>query len=153
MDHLQILRLARRFYPDPPGGSAGMAMLLLRCFVGVAFLFHGGGKTGELENFAREFDVPFALAAAAAYAQLLGAVILIVGIVTPMGSLLIASTMLVAVSKLIQRGEVFVNPSGHSWEAPAFYLVAAVVILLLGPGRYSLDGYLGGPQRAPQPSR
>ena len=48
--------------PSFPAGRAGVALLLLRIFVGTAFLFHGSGKIGELESFAQEFGVPVALA-------------------------------------------------------------------------------------------
>ncbi|MBI2685006.1 MAG: hypothetical protein HYX27_01725 [Acidobacteria bacterium] len=34
-------------------------------------------------------------------------------------------------------GAAYVNPAGHSGESSAFY--AALAILLLGPGRYSID--------------
>ncbi len=52
-------------------------------FVGTAFLFHGSGKIGELESFAQEFGVPVALAADAAYGQLIGAILLIAGLFLP----------------------------------------------------------------------
>lgn len=129
-------------FPTFPAGRAGFAVLALRLFVGTAFLFHGGGKTSELESFSQEFGVPIFLAAAAAYGQLAGAILLIVGLLTPVGASLIAGTMAVATAKLIERGEPFVNPAGHSWEATSFYLVAAIVTLLLGPGRYSVDAFL-----------
>jgi putative oxidoreductase len=134
--------LKKLLSPSFAGGRAGIALLVLSLFVGVAFLFHGSGKTVELEAFAHEFGVPVALAAVAAYAQVIGAVLLIGGIGTPVGAGLIAGTMAVATAKLIGRGEPFVNPAGHSWEASSFYLVTGIAILLLGPGRYSIDALL-----------
>ena len=133
-------------HPTYPTGRAGFALLLLRVLVGTAFLFHGSGKAGELEAFAREFNIPISAATFAAYAQLAGGVLLIGGLFTWLGAALIAGTMATATAKLIERGEPFVNPAGHSWEASSFYLVACVVILLLGPGRYSLDAlpWVGG---------
>lgn len=125
--------------PTYAHGRAGLALLLLRVLVGTAFLFHGSGKAGELEAFAREFNIPVSAATFAAYAQLAGGVLLISGLFTWLGAALIAGTMATATTKLIARGEPFVNPAGHSWEASSFYLVACVVILLLGPGHYSLD--------------
>lgn len=125
-----------------PAGRFGIATLLLRLIVGAAFLFHGMGKTEELDAFAREFGVPVALAAVATIGQLIGAILLITGLFTSIGSALIAGTMAVATAKLIERGESFVNPAGHSWEASCFYLIAGLAILLLGPGRYSIDSLL-----------
>ena len=135
-------RVLEAFLPSFPGGRVGIALLLLRLFVGAAFLFHGSGKTGELESFAQEFGVPVPLAAAAAYGQLIGAILLILGLLTALGAALIAGTMATAMAKLIERGESFVNPEGHSWEGSCLYLVVTIAILLLGPGRYSCDTLL-----------
>lgn len=128
--------------PSFQSGRVGLAILLLRLFVGTAFLFHGSGKTGHLESFAQEFGVPVMLAAVAAYGQLIGAILLIVGLFTPLGAVLIAGTMAVATAKLVERGEPFVSAGGHSWEASSFYLAVTVALLLLGPGRYSVDRLL-----------
>jgi uncharacterized membrane protein YphA (DoxX/SURF4 family) len=50
--------------------------------------------------------------------------------------------MLTAIVFLIQRGEPFINPAGHSWENSAFYLTAGVCLALSGAGRWSLDARL-----------
>jgi putative oxidoreductase len=118
--------------------------LLLRTFVGTAFVLHSFLKTPDLPAFARKFKIPVYMAAAAAYTQLVGGFMLILGLLTPLAGIAIAVTMAVAVSKLINRGEKFLDPEGHSWESAGFYLVAAIVIVLLGPGAYSLDRLLFG---------
>jgi putative oxidoreductase len=134
--------MLQRAFPSFPKGRVGAALLLLRAFTGVAFLFHGYGKITDIAAFAEEFNIPVPLAACAAYAQLIGGLLLVVGLLTPAASLAVAATMAAAVVKLIGRGEAFVNPEGHSWEAAGFYLAANVCIALLGPGAYSLDGLL-----------
>ncbi len=133
------MNLVRLIFATFPEGRAGWALLLLRVFVGTAFFFHGGGKVNEIAQFAAEFSVPEPLAALAAYSQLIAAFLLLPGLATPLAAGAIGGTMTVAVFKLIERGEAFVNPHGHSWEASGFYLVAAVVLLLCGPGAYSVD--------------
>jgi uncharacterized membrane protein YphA (DoxX/SURF4 family) len=35
-------------FPSFPGGRAGTALLILRAFVGIAFLFHGYGKIVDI---------------------------------------------------------------------------------------------------------
>jgi uncharacterized membrane protein YphA (DoxX/SURF4 family) len=52
--------------------------------------------------------------------QLIGGIILILGALTPLAALGIAGTMIPATIFLIQRGEPFINPAGHSWENSAF---------------------------------
>ena len=136
--------LLRIIFPSFPGGRAGAALLMLRAFVGVAFLFHGYGKIVDIPAFAAEFGMPPAVASAAAYAQFIGGLLMIVGLLTPLGSSAIAATMAAATSVLIARGERFVDPHGHSWEAASFYLVASLAVSLLGPGLFSLDAMLFG---------
>jgi|GEM_PF-527831 len=125
-----------------PSGRRSFAMLILRALVGLAFLVHGYGKVADIPAFASEFQIPMSIASTAAYAQLAGGALLLVGLATPLAALTIAGTMLVAALKLIGRGEPFINPHGHSYEASFFYLVASLVITLLGPGAYSLDALL-----------
>jgi len=129
-------------------GRSGAALLLLRAFVGVAFLFHGTGKLPHLTEFARAFGLPVPLAAAAAWAQIAGGVLLIAGALTPLAAVAIGSTMAVAVAKLLLRGEPFIRPDGHTWESAAFYLVSCVALLLLGPGPWSVDARLRASRRA-----
>ena len=134
--------LSELLLPATFGRRASVALLLLRVFVGAAFWFHGSGKASHLAAFAEEFHTPLVLAAAAAYTQIAGAVLLIAGAFTPIAAFGLASTMTVAVAQLIGRGEPFVNPAGHSWEAAAFYLTANIALTLMGPGRWSVDSLL-----------
>lgn len=136
--------MLKSFFPSCPGGRTGTALFMLRAFVGIAFLFHGSGKIGDIPAFAAEFNMPIVVAVAAAYAQFIGGVLMIVGVLTPLASLALAATMAVATFELIKRGEPFVSPHGHSWEAAAFYLIASLAVALLGPGLCSLDALLFG---------
>jgi putative oxidoreductase len=136
--------MLKLIYATFPGGRGGAALLLLRSFIGVAFLFHGYGKMIDVHGFAAEFGIPLPVAAAAAYTQFIGGVLMILGAATPLAAAALAATMAVATFELIGRGEPFVNPHGHSWEAAAFYLVAASAMALLGPGRFSVDALLLG---------
>jgi uncharacterized membrane protein YphA (DoxX/SURF4 family) len=122
------------------GQQRGLALLLLRVFVVIAFVFHGYGKVADIASFAAEFGIPYLLAAAAAYAQLGAGLLLIPGLVTPMSSLALAGTMAVATSQLIARGEPFVSPHGHSWEASSLYLVLNVALICLAPVCTPLTG-------------
>jgi putative oxidoreductase len=127
------------FAPAIVTTRASVALLLLRMFVGIAFIFHGSGKAADLTAFAAEFHIPLTFAGAAAYTQIIGGLLLVAGLCTPLAASGVASTMAVAMMELIARGERFVDPSGHSWEAPAFYLVVNILLIMMGPGRWSLD--------------
>lgn len=122
----------------------GAALLLLRLFVGIAFIQHGSGKLMHPSEFAAEFGIPVWLGLATMLTQFIGGILLILGVLTPMAALSIAGTMIPATIFLIQRGEPFINPTGHSWENSAFYLVAGICLALSGAGRWSLDACLFG---------
>jgi putative oxidoreductase len=76
--------------------------------------------------------------------QFIGGILLILGALTPLAALDIAGTMITATIFLIQRGEPFINPAGHSWENSAFYLTTGICLALGGAGRWSLDAWLFG---------
>jgi uncharacterized membrane protein YphA (DoxX/SURF4 family) len=101
--------------------------LLLRVFVGIAFIQHGSGKLMHPSEFAAEFGIPIWLALATMLVQLGGGTLLILGALTPLAALGIAGTMLTATIFLINRGEPFINTVGHSWENSAFYLMASIL--------------------------
>ena len=76
--------------------------------------------------------------------QLFGGMLLILGAFTPLAALGIAGTMITATTFLIQLGEPFINPAGHSWENSAFYLTAGICQALSGAGPWSLDAWVFG---------
>lgn len=80
------------------------------------------------------FPLPFFFAWASALTEVVGAFLLAAGLWTRYASLFICLNMLVV---------VFVNEGGAllgGAELPFFYLVSAFVFLLVGGGRFSLDG-------------
>lgn len=117
--------------------SAGL--LILRCTVGCALAVHGYGKYLDVNAFAQEFLIPIPLAYLATLTQLAAGVMLAMGLLTPLSAGALAATMLVATLQLVGRGEAWINPHGHSYEASAFYLVANLMLLVCGPGSFSLD--------------
>ena len=127
--------------PTFPAGRFGLGLLILRLFVGFAFIQHGSGKLNDIAGFAAEFHIPKPMALAAMLTQLCGGVLLLLGLLTPLAALGIASTVAVATFFLIKEGQPFINPKGHSWENTAFYVAAGLALALLGPGSYSLDAY------------
>jgi putative oxidoreductase len=138
-DKLQALIFPAVYQP-----RISWALLILRLFVGVAFIQHGTGKLMHPSEFAAEFGIPVWLALLTMLTQLIGGLLLILGALTPLAALGIAGTMIPATIFLIQRGEPFINPAGHSWENSAFYLVAGICLALSGAGLLSLDAWLFG---------
>ncbi|MDB4971948.1 MAG: hypothetical protein JWN48_289 [Myxococcaceae bacterium] len=124
-----------------------IAVLLLRLVTGVAFLFHGWGKIQNPLHWLDQMPghPPGFLQALAAVAEFGGGLGLVLGLLTPLCCAGIVATMLVALYVHISAGDPFVSSTGgRSFELAAVFLVSAIVLLLLGPGRYSLDQRLLG---------
>ena len=135
-------KLRQIIFPTETSARLALALLFLRAFVGMAFIQHGSGKLMHPSEFAAEFGIPVWLALTTMLIQLGGGILLILGALTPFAVLGIAGTMSTATMFLIQRGEPFINPAGHSWENSAFYLVAGICLALSGPGSWSMDAWL-----------
>jgi putative oxidoreductase len=75
-----------------------------------------------------------------------GGLALILGLLTPLAMFGLACTMLVAIFTVhVPAGDPFVaRGGGRSYELAALYLGVAVMMVLTGPGTYSLDAKLFG---------
>jgi putative oxidoreductase len=137
-------KLRTWIFPTVTDTRLALALLILRCFVGAAFIQHGSGKLMHPSEFAVEFGIPAWLGLATMLIQIIGGILLVLGALTPLAAVGIAGTMFTATLFLIQRGEPFINRTGHSWENSAFYLIAGICLALSGAGPWSLDAWLFG---------
>ncbi len=138
----------RRFFPTFISGWGAAALLIVRVVMGVAFILHGWPKiqnpTGWMNAMGGQ-DVPSFLQALAALAEFGGGIALILGLLTPLAALGIVCQMLAALFLVhFPMGHPFVATGGPSYELPLVYLALAVLLLIVGPGRWSLDALLIG---------
>lgn len=120
--------------------SAGL--FILRLVAGLAFIFHGYGKiTNPFGWMPPESGVPGILQALAALSEFGGGLAWMLGLLTPLASFGLACTMAVAVwTQAVVLGNPFVPKGpGSSYELASIYLCVAILLLLCGPGRFSLD--------------
>ena len=130
------------------------SLLILRIATGLIFLPHGYAKVfgnGGPSAFAADlpgYHIPAFLGYLAAYAEFFGAILLIAGLLTRLDALLLAGAMFVAVF-VVQLPDAFRDPDVHgiaavlhSIELPLALLAMTAAVLLIGPGRLSLDALL-----------
>jgi putative oxidoreductase len=144
---LKPLRLSARV-------STGL--LILRLVAGLAFTHHGYGKIQNPFGWMpSDSGVPGALQALAAVSEFGGGLAWMLGLLTPLASIGLACTMTVAVfMHAIVLGDPFVPQGpGGSYELASVYFCVAVLLLLAGPGRFSVDRVVFGekPLEAPMP--
>jgi putative oxidoreductase len=132
--------------------SASWAPLPLRLALGVAFIGHGAQKVfGSFggPGFAKftSFPAPFsfmrpsaAWMGVAAFAELVGGSLVLLGLFTRVGAFLIACVMLTAVFGVLWPK--FFAPEGM--ELAMAFLAMGLALLVLGGGQLSADRLIGG---------
>ncbi len=138
--------------PIPHSIPSSAALFIIRLIAGAAFVLHGWGKIqtpfGWLPPEAPISIHPF-FQFLAAISEFGGGIGWILGLLTPVASLGIGCTMTVAVylHSMVFK-DPFVNMTGGSSYEPALvYLGVALVFLVLGPGKYSLDRMIFGERK------
>ena len=122
-----------------------LGKLLLRLTVGGLLIFHGINKitegVGFIEGLLKAKGLPEAMAYGAYVGEVAAPALVIVGFFTRISALVIAGNMAFAIFLAHQADLTKLNNHG-AWavELPMFYLLTALCIFLLGPGRYSIDG-------------
>ena len=121
-------------YTSPVNSS----LLLLRIAAGGFMLTHGYGKLQQLMAGNMEFGDPIGIGndtslVLSVFAEALCALLVLLGLFARLAAIPPIITMLVAVF-VVHAGQEFGN-----MELGLFYLIAYLVILLSGPGKYSLD--------------
>lgn len=119
--------------------DANIGILILRVFTGAALMTHGIAKmAGGLEQFtgfvaSLGVPAPHVMAFLAAFAESFGAAFLAIGILTRPAAFMIICTMGVAIF-----GALGSQPFAKQ-ELAWLYLVPALMFLLKGAGRWSVD--------------
>lgn len=124
-----------------------VGLLFLRVFAGLALaLAHGRGKVPPSQGFigmigGMGLPEPALFAWLAAIAEFGGGLLIALGLLTRPASLLVVGHFLFVVL-LAHAGDSFGDR-----ELPFFFLVSALLFLLAGAGRYSVDAALRGRTR------
>ncbi len=133
-------------------------LLVLRVFTGTLLIHHGYEKLANIENFADAFvrplhlPFPIALSYIAAFSEIVGSWLLILGLFTRFGALAILGTISVAIYHAIAINGFNI----YLLELLGLYFGAAAAVLTARPGRFALDELIlrrFAPDRETQQSR
>lgn len=125
-------------------------LLFIRLYWGWQFMVDGWGK---LHNLAKVTDyfaslglpAPYVTACFVSILELVGGLLLAIGLGTRLIAFLLTCNMTVAYITGDREAllSIFSNPDKFSAAAPFTYLMASLIVLIFGPGRYSLDYLIG----------
>lgn len=139
--------MANRIFGTFLTGRAAIGLLIARLVFGTGIALHGWGKIQHPFGWmGADATVPPVIQALAALSEFGGGIALIIGLLTPLAMVGLGITMITAIRTVhLAQGHPFVAAGGgRSYELAALYLTFAVLIIVLGPGRYSLDSLLFG---------
>ena len=141
-------------------------LLFVRVYWGWQLAQSGWGKLHNLSNVADFFmslnlPYPSQTALFVSCVEFFGGMLLALGLLSRMTALVLAINMVVAYVSADREAllAVFSDPDKFYAAAPYTFLVASVVILLMGPGKFALDSalrrFLGEPlsQQTPAMTR
>lgn len=130
------------FAPANNSTSANIALLVLRLWIGLEmFILHGTDKLLHFSKYAAmPFPDPFGIGSSASlamsvFAEFFASLLLIFGLLTRFGALVLMINMTVAFITA-HHGKL---TGEHSGELAFVYLLIYTVILIAGPGKVSLD--------------
>jgi TQO small subunit DoxD len=124
----------QRLFSTFPGGRPGIGLLILRAAVGTIATVQGTlYLSGSSERTALVMLIGLLLAASGIF--------LVIGLLTPVASLLVALCALgIALPWLPATTVAVISPRLMAFGV----IITSVAIALLGPGAFSVDGYLFG---------
>jgi len=130
-------------------------LLALRLYWGWQFFGDGKGKLLNLSHiadyFGHDLHIPFPYfnALLASATECIGGLLLLVGLGSRLVALPLVFTMIIAylTAEIETVKHIFSNPDKFVTADPFLYLLASVIILVFGPGVFSLDWLVSKTQR------
>jgi len=134
---------------------ANVGLLWLRALTGAGLMIHGWfNLTGGVDVWASKaveplgFPMPLLLAWIVIAAEVIGGFFFILGLWTRIAAVPVMFAMAVAAFGR-HAADPIVAAEKSSKELALLYLVAAGAVLLVGPGRFSVDASRGGGAKSP----
>ncbi|RCX16761.1 putative oxidoreductase [Fontibacillus phaseoli] len=131
--------------------SIAIGLLILRLVVGLSFMAHGAqklfgwfggygpkGTGGWMESMGLKPGVLMAVMAGAG--EFVGGILFAAGFLTPLGAVLIAITMIMAIVTVHGKNGYWSTANGYEYNL--LIIAVALGVALIGAGDYSLDALL-----------
>jgi putative oxidoreductase len=137
---------------SPVARFAGLAPLVVRVIVGVIMFSHGLQKLTQMGpgNFGGQVlaglgvSLPELMGYVVTFVELVGGILLIVGLFSRIAALLLTIDLVVAILLVkLNVGLIAPQGSGAGAELDLALIAGLLVILLAGPGKLSVDHTLG----------
>jgi putative oxidoreductase len=127
--------------------SINLALLVFRCAVGAVMLAHGinhifgGGKIAGTGRWFASLGMKPGIVHAwlASLTEIGGGILLVLGLLTPIGASAVVGVMLVAWITNHRGNGFFIFRPGEGWEYVMTLTFAGLALAVVGPGEWSLD--------------
>jgi putative oxidoreductase len=125
-------------------------LLALRLYFFWQLFLTGQGKLthlGKISEYFASLGIPFPMlnACLAGAAETFGSLLLMAGLASRLAAIPVAVTMIVAylAADFEAVTHIFSDPDKFVKAAPFPFLLAALIVLAFGPGRFSVDAWIG----------
>ncbi|CAN5879523.1 DoxX family protein [soil metagenome] len=134
--------MKKLFSTNYSAGAFNFTMLLLRLVFGILLMNHGYGKLSHFTDTAQHMPSLFGMGpsvttALVVFAEFFCALFIVLGLFTRMACIPVIICMGYALFKA-HNGDVF-----GQGETATLYMAAYAAILIVGPGKVSVDGMIG----------
>lgn len=129
------------------------ALLLLRCGLGLVFVYHGYPKLfANTERFVESFQaigLPAYFVYVAGVVECFGGLAIALGLITPVTGIVLLLEMAVAMWKYNFNEGIY---AVREYELPLVLGLASLALAVTGPGKFSLDSLIFGRKKPGAPS-
>lgn len=140
-------------------GSSRLAPLFIRVAAGAIFMYHGYDKciANDVQEFVDStsgFGLPYndILALVAAWGELIGGGMLILGLGTRLAALVNAGTMFVGIWKVHLGSDIVAGLQNlKEYEQPLALLAICLALIFTGGGALSVDSFVSGKKHSSPP--
>lgn len=129
--------------------DASYLALVVRLFLGVSLVIHGYPKVkgGWLQGgqWMKSMGIPTSAAVFATVIEFFGGLLLIIGLIVPIVAAFVAiqfASIIGMKASKMKAPYISMEANKPTYEIDAFYLVLALVMVVLGAGALSLDSLL-----------